>query len=484
MKYYWQISHTVTILVITLTSVLCGTGSGYAAEITEISDAADDLNNDPFDVVFEASFKQTRNWGKITREWNCNSDPAQNPDFMRCPTEDTILFNKELDYERVTNQMDLYLEIGLYKDLAIHVNVPIVFSDERKLTFARDDDGPCTDLTKCVDNRNSTIDPADNRISADYDDGGTFDTFRYFQVGENGNTGPSRSGLGDMNIGIEWAAFNDQRDDTKATLTLAFDYFIPSGETQEAGNTGVGSGVHELHFAIGASRRFRYLDPYLQLKYMLPFAASDSPFKDYGQGQSIKEPGQRADIIFGTEIVPFENIEKGQKFAIDLGFHFGYTSEGRDFSPISDAIMGSRACQGTSRGDLGSASHIQCGWITNQANLADNYGVALPTDETNYYHNGVTDIEAYGVYGLWLGFYIQATDFFEFRTRARLDYQQEHFITNARAGVDLNGNQQVDFDDLNEVNPVYNTSTDSIGQRFRFEESTVFIWDISLSLQF
>ena len=502
-------------LVFTLSSV------GYApaasaADLTDVVDAADE--DDPFDLHIEPRFKQTIKRAKITREAPCSPNTNENvltqdpivdrnsrlryPRLVgaeRCAEPD-VVFNKELRGWREIDQLDLLVQIGLYKDVELHLELPFIFRDVRGVHFA----GNGGDRTEAiVDSENSSVDPSNQRIIDDIQlNGADFTTFRLFNA-NSGNEGTARSGFGDMKIGLAWNPFNQERDDTKATLKLQFDYLIPSGTVAKPGNNGVGKGIHELQWGISASKRFKYMDPYFGVSYTLPIAGNDSLFQSFGDGQTLTDPGQRAEVTFGSEFIPYNDTKKGSFFKINLGAKFGFTAEGRDYSLLSDALSGS-ICNGLTPQEIDAAiANVQnnitdaetvqtaaCKWITDQpANaLQTTPKFDLDSDanlNTPFGHDGITDYEGFATFGAHIGFYLQASKYVQIKADLSLEHEQEHFITTARTGKDSgDDNETVRFDDPNERNPTYNPSLDGVGNRFRVEETTIFTWSAALALQF
>jgi hypothetical protein len=485
-----------------------------AADVTDVVDAAD--GDDPFDLSIKPRFTQTLERSLIRREYPCDPDATQQ-DLRAYPRLDTrcaepsVVFRKEMEAERDINRLDVDVQIGLYKDVELHMTLPYVFSDQRRLKFATGDRD-----VESVTADNSSVDPADARVESDIRNNVTseanandlnrqyFSTYRLFSLAGDGNEGPSRAGFGDMKVGLAWNPFNDQRDDTKATLKLQFDYTIPTGEVAKAGNEGVGRGLHELQWTIASSKRFRYLEPYFSVSYILPVPAGNSLFDKLGAGQNLTSPGQRAEILFGSEFIPYEEADEGRKFAIDIGFLWGFTSEGRDYSPLFEALSSSQ-CNGLTPNEIRDAinavrdpaipdtretiNRAACRWILDQPGNADGSPVynlnAENVGDLAFSHNGITDHEAYATFGANVGLLFQPNPYVGLKTRFRLQHQQEHFLTAARTGRDSGDeNDTVKFDDPNERNPAYNPTLDSVGNRFRMEESLIFSWDVGLAVQF
>ena len=84
---------------------------------------------------------------------------------------------------------------------------------------------------------------------------------------------------------------------------------------------------------------------------------------------------------------------------------------------------------------------------------------------------GVTDIDAYGSFGGDVGLNVQVGKYIRFRGLFGLTVDAPHYITNASAGVDANGDGQVDSTNPKEANPVYREAIDIPGRRFRVEDS-------------
>ena len=96
----------------------------------------------------------------------------------------------------------------------------------------------------------------------------------------------------------------------------------------------------------------------------------------------------------------------------------------------------------------------------------------------------MSDIDGYGSFGGDVGLNIQVGKYIRFRSLFGLTVDAPHFITNASAGIDRNGNGLVESNLSNEANPVYRESIDIPGRRFRVEESKDWRLVIEGSLMF
>ena len=467
-----------------------------AAESTDVVDAFDTDNDNPYDFHIEPTFRQTVERGTVAREAGCS--PALEPD--RC-SEPATVFNRELYYRRVRNEIDFDVQVGLHRNLELHVSLPVVISDQRDLEFA-----------DSVGDETSNVDPTERRVRndiypgvADAFDSGLaeqyFGTYRYFSVPDDG---PKRSGLGDIRLGMAWAPFDDSRNPHAATLRLGLDYVAPTGKAARGNNTGVGRGLHELQVSIGASRRFAsFVDPYFSFTFAQPFAASTGLFVPNSPNSGYRTPGSRFDTSAGTEVVLFDDPGTGQYYSFDLGFDFGYVLEGRDYSPLSDALSRS-ACNGRTADETGfntgtdgnayqpdpdvvGPATAACGWVVQQP------GNALDETQSNranweYAHNGLTIVEGHATVGGHTGFNLQFSPYVEIRLGVTFAWLSPHFLTAADAGRDGDNDGTVDLDPDSdgevERNPNYNLTLDAVGRRFRLENAINVTWDMAAAFQF
>ena len=562
-------------LLVMAVTVLLFVQSADAAEITEVNDAADvnyfdnsefpaceefQIPGEPpdplcqervpvkdyYDMHVGVKFQQTYERMKINREKCARSE--------RCLDVDDGLYNKELRYERVINQMDLDFDLGIYKDFEFHVKVPIILSDQRQYKYAKNGSDACQfqtnpDDPNCVDETNSTLDPSQNRIDIDsmgsaedpFTDG--FGTYRYFNIdpgADNWTQGPDRSGIGDVTFGLEWAIINDERyfaevgrespwwrEHGRSSLVLGIDYTAPTAAIARRDNEAVGQGVHWLTTKIAGSRRYEFLDPYVEILFTLPIPSDTGLFQKYSASQERIGPGPRGHFSAGFEIIPWEvtplSIDRRSEFAepeisgehrklsIDLRGTLGFVAEGREYGPLFDAIGGS-ACQGMSYAQV-TTTNPECGWMAQKfANAGEENigsldpfrdgGVNNQDPNTILTDDGITSYEGYGYVGARLGISLQPTKWVRLQTSFDFNYQQDRFLTFAKAGKDQRGRSTADangvtrpddgveadgtvsFDDIKERNPVYNPTFDSVGKRLRSAENTIFTWNIGLVIQF
>lgn len=247
-----------------------------AAEVTDVADAADVIRigderiSDPFDLYVGSNIELLWSGGKILREpidrpgvaTDASSCSEANP--RACTPVD------ELKWNRSVQRMMLQLEVGLFHDLALTFGLPIYLGDTIQFRYA---DG--------VDASNSTIDPQ----NGDPDD----TLFAH-------NASTKHQGLGALELGLRFAPLSDERDDTKPSWVIYFNWAMPytapvydptdaQDRATESNPGSMGDGVHRLTFGTANSRRIGnfgligidpkenrrgYTDPYIDFSYTLP----------------------------------------------------------------------------------------------------------------------------------------------------------------------------------------------------------------------
>ena len=452
-------------------------GFSHAAEPTVVADAAED--NNPFDFIGEVFYRRHLRRSKITREYNC--DPRRNPDDVttcpNAPEGGQIINVKELRYARYTHEIVPRARFGLYRDLELWIEAPIVVEDTQEVRFA----GNGGDPTKtAVDSSISSISPGGNNQSYQ----------QLFTVPDGGvmNGLPRRAGFGDMLFKLRYAPVSSERDETRGDWVIELGYRAPTGSEMRprpVGTGGVGRGVHELVMGTSFSRRYEFVEPYARFEANLPLGSSlNSPFKKYTGSQEHYLPGARGGFDFGVEFIPFENPREDVKIFIDLGLGVAYQAEGRDYSELFDALA---------------VGAVSCNSDQSTRDGRDNCALYNPYARDASFPNqapalfdGITTVEQFLTVRGHLGFGVYASEFFKIGADLALAHETEHNLTNAEIGKDLNslGEERGVFvppetvQQRTEHNPTYVPSLDAIGRRIRVEETTVFTVSAYVGLLF
>jgi hypothetical protein len=401
-----------------------------AAEVTRVASSFED--NHPFGMILDVTFDRVQDKGKIVREWY---------------QQDALQDVSELRYSLFDTRLPLDVHIGVFRDVELHIGVPIVFQQDRSWAFAQDTTSDTTTLYRnCSDARgNSCADPGHG-------------TGHLFEV----PAASFRSGLADFMFGLAWAPYNQKKDDTKPTWVLRFDYqaptasvLNPSTQTLSSARGNIGDRAHRFIFATAVSKRFSVAEPYFKVDYTLPIPTAgsysncdDASSVRMGHPENCGLPGwARADtglvpahvgtVAFGSELTVFERPDRFQRVAFDLRAMFGYVSESRSYNELSDTL-----------------------------------GKLLWTSD-------------FAQAGGQVGFIGQAAEFVTLKAYASLLYNTEHYLTNETIGKDLNNNGAVDITaSPNEINPNYDDRIDRAGRRFRMQEQFVFRIQVTASFNF
>ena len=465
-----------TLIILSLSLSLVMTNSSYAAEPTVVADAAEE--NNPFDFIGEVFYRRHLRRGKITREYNC--DPTNSDEQSTCPSagaEGQITNVKELRYARYTHEIVPRVRFGLYRDLELWIETPVVIEDTQEVRFA----GNGGDPTKtAVDSSISSISP-----------GGPNQSFQQLFTVPNGGymSGlPRRAGFGDMLLKMRYAPISSERDDTRGEWVIEVGYRAPTGNEMTPRPTttgGVGRGVHELVLGTSFSKRFEFVEPYANFEANLPLGSTlNSPFKKYNGSQEFTLPGARGRFDFGVELIPFENPRENIKVFIDIGLGVAYQAEGRDYSELFDAFaIGATTCNTTLPASDGKGN---CAFFNPDARDASfqNQAPAI--------FDGITTVEQFVTVRGHLGLGVYASEFFKIGADLALAHETEHNLTNADIGKDLisEGDERGVFVPAEntqqklEHNPTYVPNIDALGRRIRVEETTVFTISAYIGLLF
>lgn len=458
--------------------------TGVAAQAAEVTEIARPTSPDrPVGLQLMARYDMRMDTGQIAREAACRGgiDVDAN-NLVRCK-EDSIVLNRELDYERTSHFLDLDLRVALPKRLELRVVLPIGISDQARYAYGKD-----------VTADNSTVDPADHRIRQDLNDADAFfDTYRYFDVA-NGNQPPKRSGIGDMQFSLNWLAMSQEQHADFANFLLGITYHAPTGTSARGNNTGVGSGLHKLQLRLAASRQIAFVEPYFQVAWTAPFTSDSSLFGRQADSQTYIKPGQQLDFVTGLDFDLYSDKETGMSFRFGVGASLGFQSHGRDRSALFEGLAGS-SCNGVTLNEThtpltGAAytpspteARAECGWLTQSPGSAANGDVMNGA----FHHNGITAVES----RLYFGAHARLLAQFHHNIGLQLNLgwlaYTNHIITSENTGKDYNNNGSVEMnmDPSNrERDPNYNATIDSPGRRFVLEGARQLNLEAALYVRF
>ncbi len=407
---------------------LLGASPARAAQVTDVPDAVEEGN--PIDVNLELKFDFVRHTALITRE--NNQAPPGDPSGTK-----RLADVKELDYERQRFRLKPRLEVGVFHDLALFIEWPIVLWDQQTTNFAEDTDtGNSTLIRDRAPNPSPGVDGWDETGGTGNDRpeivGNEFgfpnNGYNNWRFDQNGEWAGYRQGFDNPQFGIRWSPLNNERDETKPTVTLQADYTAPffgfmdptNDELEDPGSPGnISDGLHKFHFSVAMSKRFLVLDPYFVVDATVPFVGGE---ESHLLGQTVYPNGG---FMAGLEIVPYEDKKLDQRFSIELQGSAMYFPEGRDYSEVSDLFR--------------------------EQTYTDQY------------------VRVGGLAGLSF----KAFHLFFIDVSGQFAYDTEHFLTIEDFGKDReeDANDEIDLDNPAERNPFYNPAIDTVGRRLRLEQS-------------
>jgi hypothetical protein len=442
--------------------------SPNAVNLTDVASSFDEGNK--FDFRFQARYDHFEKRAQIKRE-------------LEMTGQDTVQTFKDLVYQAHTDAVTLRAEFGLYHDLMLALELPIIIEEQAAYGFDQSAGGSCVfppaSSPNCVNATNSRtvldgIAPAEgydatNRGVA-INDGTT--VFRGPLRGARGGSGGDA--FDTLNVGFTWAPMSQARDDTKPTWVINAAGEFSIGNIKEFNradpnkNHGVSDGTHRFFVRTALSKRFRkWIEPYFNLWYLLPIARSGSLFVDYGPSQKVKNPQMQGGTSFGAALVPYDRPDKQYQVAIDLRGRIQGHFQGRGYSEAWELLAGSPvlACD-TSQAPFNPACD--------------------PAQNNPYTQNpsftGVTTIESYASLGAEVAVQAQVGPYFRFRTGFNYQHDQSHLITGDDIGVPNNPSGRVTT--ATEFNPAYRPIIDLPGRRYLVDNVNVYNFNISAQVMF
>ena len=436
-------SHWLRMLAIVATLAgLAQPGQSLAAEVTDVLDAFDFENKNPYDVSLRLRFGQDSRSAVIAREMRCLSEDLIGSAY--CPEGSRTIFARELTYARTRQTFFIDARVGLHHDVELYATFPIVISDSWEHSFVEG-----------VGHDNSTIHPAS-------DQGAVF-------AGEYKSV--DRGGFGDMVVGLKWSPMNYYRDKAHATWVLGFEYMAPTGTPMQASNEGVGLGIHELRFFTTISRRaLGIIEPFFNIHGNLRFGSGGGLFVSKGSTQVRSAPGSSVGTQFGTEIIPWEDLKQDARVELEFGFRMDYVFRGREYSEVWEALASAdNPCQP----DEGCTNTMHTKSEVNKAT------------QQHTVTDGITDVEQYGQFTGWASLHYQPIKQFQLSASFGYSVDTPHFITFGDYGDDLDnkgGVQQANSQDppKNEYSPTFLPSLDAPGNRLRLQDAAT--WTLMLSV--
>ena len=346
-------------------------------DYTDVVDAADE--GDAFDIDVRVAFRQHLERAEILQE---------RPSLTGAGEDDVVA-----EYTRTRNELVLGVDLGLYRDLALSADLPLVLSDDRRL-------------------RAPSVGGVRGDLLGGLAPGPVFDS-------------PTRSGIDTLSVALAWAPMNQYRSPEaptwvlRASLELSIGDLLRACDGSQTG-CGVSDGTHAFDVSTRMSHRFRFAEPYGGAGVTLRWAGrADQLLATHGDlpGYRVIRPPSSAHFTAGIALIPWENRGRHQRLTFDLRMNGAWVSAGRTFSPLFDALgtsmdptLTAPNCEGVPR-----AGTDDC--------TAGSSGLQLVP------FLGVTDAQAHGRLGGRIAIDLQAASFIRFGLGAALLYTTPHFLS-------------------------------------------------------
>lgn len=471
-----------------------------SGEVTDVIDAFDD--GDPFDINISLGFDFASKSARILRETNVKEAGLTTGGY----TANTL---NVANYGETTTRLIPRIDVGIYKDLALYLKLPIILSHTRELTAVDDSSA----AAQAVGTAGA---PSDGALFA------------------LPFTSPTRSGIEYIGVGLDFNILSQHRDRTKPTWLLGLEGRFSVGEPMHACNDapsagqvkcadpsdvnrngvsrqpgasdlepfegefsgerdpGVSRGTIGLEVHTILSKRIKYVEPYGGFKALVEFQQESS---DYGitdlEGSLVNHPPLVGTVLAGIMIIPWEDREKYSRLTFDLRLEAQYHSEGRDYSELFDALGSSGAktlrnpqwARYTDNPDFN-----ESGCVDADPNTPCFPRSVVDLNSQKTYTTGLTDVQAFGSYRISGSATWQAAKFVKLHFGMGFRQDGAHGITGdqpcnpqfkdslgsagpCRSGDDGPG-QTVSATGI--PNPNYRASINSIGRRFFVADSSTF----------
>jgi len=463
-------------------------------EVTDVIDAFDDDNGDPFDIQVTLGFEYLSKRARIMRETAVFDSGLTTGGF-------TSKMLEVGQYVETTSRLTPRLDIGLYKDLALYTRIPIVLANSRRID---EPDTPATHPEAATQGA-----PGESLFTLPFE-------------------APDRSGVENIAVGLDFGIFNQARDRTKPTWVLGAEARLSAGEPMHACNAkaepqcahegdinrngvqdktdddpndglnlvdsagrplesdavnqpdpGITRGTVGLEIHTVMSKRLKYIEPYGGFRALFEFQQGDSGFDATDlEGTLVNHAPVVGTVLVGMMIHPWENREQFGRLTFDLRFEGDYHSEGRDYGELFDALGSSSAP--TMRHPKWTRYKDAC-----PGGSCDPKSVVDDTSSKTYF-TGLSVIEPYGSYRGSGSVTWRAAEYVKLTAGLGLRFDQAHGITHDQP---CNPDFQDDIGKsgpchselgggsiaaTGEPNPAYRPVVNAIGRRFYVDQSITY----------
>lgn len=416
------------------------------SSFVDVVDAFD--GDDPFDLHVRFGFEREIGTGTLERE-----------------TGGPGVWAPVAEHRRLASTLWLGADLGVFRDLALRVAVPVVLSDVRRLQRP---DGVSRDVVDArLEDPDPTVTGPDGQPGA-----GPLLSVPF--------TSDERSGVPHLALGVAWGVLNQYRDLDVPTLVLQLEGRFavsdpmrpcaadpppgaPAGTPAPCASDGpgIGDGNHGLRADARIAWRTRWAEAYGGLAFDASWPARSRDLYAAGghAGYADTLPPRVAELTAGVAIVPWEDPGRFQRVSIDARFRADWVSRGLVFSPLFDA--------------LGTSAHGAL--ATPRAPCA---GCAADVPFT-----GLTAAEAHGRLSAGLAFELRAARYVRFSAGASVRWASPHALTGVAPCNDAvspgPSDPRAAGCEAGIADPRHRPTIDLPGQRFRLVGDL--LWTLSAS---
>ena len=220
--------------------------------------------------------------------------------------EDT--FRDVAIFNHMRHEMNVDIEFGIAPTLELDIRMPVVFQDRLHYRSSYD-------LTYDVSDDRATMlgtAPLPAEELPDF----------------------KRAGFSDMWFALQWAPYDESRENSRARATVLFDVGIspPTGgnryDVNSRGIASPGSGGTDLRLGAAFSKRVRGGEPYLLASYVVTgryeIDLKDSQGRSVYGGPAKLNPSNDLTVLFGAELFAMDNPAANTGLNVDLYGGFTY----------------------------------------------------------------------------------------------------------------------------------------------------------------
>ncbi|MGE0870604.1 MAG: hypothetical protein AB7P03_18710 [Kofleriaceae bacterium] len=368
---------------------------------------------------------------------------------------DGTLRRPDLEFRQSRHLLIPRLDIGLAPDTWLSFALPVTIAQSRQLSLASG-----VDRSQSSTLLDALLPPE----GFDARDPGTP------PPGDLIFRGEKRSGIDQVHVGLNFAMFNQHRDDTKPTWKIGGELRLAAGRIMTfdprnpSETTGVSTGVHELRLWTTVDRQFRWNEAWFELFWQTPIWTRDrSLFADPGFGSRSVKPSQQAGVAFGLETFVMNDRANNHKISVDIGSRVVGHFEGRAYTEMWEVF----AYAGDPRGG---------GPLILDGDPATDGVQPLR-------HPGISNVENYLETAAQVAVRAAVGPRIRFAALAKLAWKTDHVISFADAGIDLPHCEgaamtscETAIDNIvtpgtREVNPLHVPRIDLVGHRYRSEDN-------------